>query len=185
MKIIKTIEHFRIRNEAPAFYIFDIWEIEVSSTFFNKIKNHPRIFICKKENSIPEPTASHVGFIFHKKGTSSPKMDSTTQVRLSFSGVARLKHKDNYILLKENGIIKPFGGAYHLTNFKFPKKITLENSPDTRMFFSAKDYLSIKNWLFDSKNVDRTIHRELFEEFVLENDIINESCFNLEFINSK
>lgn len=91
-------------------YFFDIWELEISESIFNNIdKNKVFIFDNKKDKSMTD-TCSY--FLQEIESEDLPVI-LPSSLRISMAALVKITYKDKVLFLKEDDVIKPFGGAYN------------------------------------------------------------------------
>lgn len=185
MKKIYTSKRYSIRNNHNTIQVFDIFEVNISKKFFNKIRKHKNIFVTKNEKELLnlENVADNCKYIFENVHEEGKIKNEENRIRFSISYLVRLKYDDNYIFLVEDNIIKPFGGAY-VHNQKLPfNNVILENpeSYDLRFFIDSKDKDVVLSWWNTLDKKESNPLRELKEEMCLENEIVSLEEFNLEF----
>jgi uncharacterized protein (DUF1330 family) len=179
MKKLYTIERIAKLKELT-YQIFDIFDIQLSKDFFEKISNHKNIYIAKKYE---EKMSDNSVFIFNEIKEDINFNFKLDRMRVSISCLVRLRYKNNYVFLIENGIIKPFGGAYIIRGQKLPLIYEKENeeSDDLRIYIESKEIKSLRKWWFSLNDPENNPLRELYEEFVDENHIVYPEIFNKEF----
>ena len=180
----RTVKELSVEKTKKVLRIFEIWEFNLTSDLFNKIKKHPSVLTIPynelKSFAFKNLTlAGNCKFLNDSVHSSTNKLPISGKIRISIAALVCLKFKDQVLLFIDHNHnkAKPFGGAYHFlkeSKLKQNKLITLDNesSMDLRFTVNAKNLKMIINWFKSRKERELCPFRELKEELTEENQII-------------
>ena len=186
MKNIWEIHRIADRKGKLSYQIFEIYDLEVSKSFFNKIKNHPNIYVVTTiPKSIENYSMANTCQYLESPLVKPIELDkSLSRLRFSMSALIRVRYEDNICLLIEKSQIKPIGGSFHYKKKPSFKDITFdkEHSKDLRFTVNISEVENVLSWWENCTDERETSPlRELKEELILENDIVTLEEFNKEF----
>ena len=166
------------KNGVLTVYFFDVWNLELTTPFFEKVKTSPFIHI----SSTILPTSDALIVADH-----CPMLEKDTKVdydlslvvspmvRVSMAALVVMKHQGDFLFLIEKGKIKPFGGAYCFTNPLPFKDVVLDDdkSQDLRFSTCASQKDILLDWFDKGQGREQDPTRELVEEMSIENPILS------------
>lgn len=167
---INKVKSILTSKDQDKLYFFDIYEWSISLELFQKLSANPNIFVMKENDSI-EKLGGHSKYLFCHE----PKIDITkSKVRVSCSALVKIIYEDKVLLLIEDDKIKPVGGAYTFIKLPDIKSLKKEkkDSMDLRVFMDIKELPVFSNWFYSEIGRETTPFREIIEELVFENDIL-------------
>lgn len=182
----KEIRLIHDRRKIETYQFFEIFTFNISKKLYKKLKSSEYIYISKK---VPEEkdlrTSYNCFYVFDDYKQNKVKVPKVKRIRVSMAVLVSLRYKDKQIFLIEKGSIKPFGGAYEFKEKLNLKSIELDNkeSKDLRFTIDIKELDDVIFWWENSgyHNRETTPHREMEEEFCLENPILTRKEFKKYF----